>query len=333
MSIYQSNEDKLPDSEFEPGQYRHLVVGNHGRLLDPRRTPIRVVDLLTPLGMFVIQIEDFEDRGALWEVPFEEVDRYQFAKGQKRTSEDVLSEIRRSVEQLDSPLRIVSDPVKREATVTRFRTLCAEVSSWIGNRSRFVSEGRLLPDPESREGDPVLYEDLQAFMAERSLLDMEEAFARQFVSNPHSGEMVKGHRVVLAELGVVSYEGRIIRDPELFDGDWSRERRADHILARRAFVQSVFRHLGQDHVVLYRGMSCPDRLRLPENLTFVSATFSLAVAKSHFDSADADSTGVLYRQSVPIERLFMTYYETEQMNRGFAEAEAVLLHDQDNVAF
>lgn len=333
MSIYRSSEDKRPDSEFEPGQHRHLVVGNHGRVLDPRRTPVKIVDLLMPLGMFVIQIEDFEDRSALWEVPFEEVDRYQFAKGEMRTSGSVLSEIGRSVERFDRPLRIASDPERRAATVTRLAGLCTEVSPWIDRHSRFVSEGRVLPDPESREGDPVLCADLQAFMVERSLWEMEEAFARQFVSNPYSGELVKGHRIVLAELGMVSYEGKTTRDPELFGGDWSRERRADHILVRMAFVQSVFRRFGQDRLILYRGMSCPDRLRVPENLTFVSTTFSQAVAKSHYDSGDEDSTRVLYRQSVPIERLFMTYCETGQMNRNFAEAEAVLLYDEGNVAF
>jgi hypothetical protein len=180
--MYQSNEDTLPDSELEPGQHSHLVVGNHGRLLDSRRTPVRIVDLSTSLGMFMVQIEDFEDRGAIWEVPFEEVHRYQFAKAEKRASQNVLSEIKRSVERLDRPLRIACDSKTRAATAARFQTLSAEVSSWI-------------------------------------------------------------------------------------------------------------------------------------------------------DSGDERATGVLYRQCVPIERLFMTYYETEQMNRSFAEAEAVLLYDEDNVAF
>lgn len=153
--IYQSREDTLPDSEFEPGQHSHLVVGNHGRLLDSRRTPVRIVDLRTSLGVFVAQIEDFEDRGAIGEVPFEEVDRYQFAKAEKRASEDVLSEIKRSVERFDRPLRIACDPKRRAATAARYRTLSAEASSWIDSHSRLVSEGRVRPDAESREGDPV----------------------------------------------------------------------------------------------------------------------------------------------------------------------------------
>jgi len=331
--IYQSNEGSLPDSEFEPGEHKHLVVGNHGRLLDSRRTPVRIVDLREPVGMFLVRIEDFEDRGAIWEVPFEEVDRYQFAKGERRASRNVIAEIERSVARLDRPLRIACDSRMRAATAARFRALSAEVSAWIDSNSRFVAEGRALPDPESREGDPALYGDLQAIMAEWSLRDMEDAFARQFVSNPYAGELVKGHRIVLAELGLVPYEGKVVRDPELFNGDWSRERRADHILVRRAFVQAVFRHLGMHDVLLFRGISVAGRLRLPENLSFVSTSFSLAVAEAHFDSGEHGSTRVLYRQHVPLDRLFMTYYETEQMNRAFSEAEAVLLYDEDNIAF
>jgi len=331
--VYQSNENMLPDSEFEPGRYGHLVVGNHGRLLDPRRTPVRIVDLRMSVGMFEVQTEDFEDKGAIWEVPFEEVDRYQFARAERRVSEKVLSEIRCSVERLDRPLRIDCDPERRAATASRFRMLYAELSSWIGSHSRFIAEGRLLPDAESRAGDPVLFGDLKALMAERGLWKMEDVFTSRFVSNPYSGEIVKGHRIVLAELGVVPYDGKVIRDPNIFEGEWSRERRADHILTRRAFVQALFRRLGEEHVLLYRGMSCPGPLRLPDNLTFVSATFSLAIARAHFDSGREGSTGALYRQRVPVARLFMTFYETEQMNTSFAEAEAVLLYEEGNPLF
>ncbi|MHC4774461.1 MAG: hypothetical protein ACYTBR_04230, partial [Planctomycetota bacterium] len=77
MSIYQSAPDPVPDSEFEAGELRHLVAGNVGRLLDPRRTPIAVVDIRPRVGLFVVRLEAFEDKGACWEIPFEEVDRYQ----------------------------------------------------------------------------------------------------------------------------------------------------------------------------------------------------------------------------------------------------------------
>ena len=65
----------------------------------------------------------------------------------------------------------------------------------------------------------------------------------------------------------------------------------------------------------------------------MSATFSFDVAMSHFNERDRATTGVLHRQSVPIERLFMSFLETAQMNRSYKEAEAVLLHDGENQIF
>ncbi len=333
MSIYQFDEAKLPDCEFEPGEHAHLVVGNHGRLLDPRRTPVRVVDLQTSLGMFVIQLQAFEDEGALWEIPFEDIQHYQFMKGEKRATSRILSEVQRAVEQFDRPLQIACDQQDRAKTLRHLQELLADIYAWLDDHSRFFSEGRDLPDHESRKGDRILWGDLQSLMTKQDLLEVEDAFARQFVSNPNSGELVKGHRIVLAELGLVPYEGGVIRDPKLFDGEWSRGRRADHILYRQAFVQSVFGRLGHERVYLYRGISCQGQLRLPQNRTFVSATFSHAVAKSHFESGNKESTGALYRQSVQIERLFMTYCETEQLNRPFQEAEAILLYDDENTVF
>ena len=41
-------------------------------------------------------------------------------------------------------------------------------------------------------------------MTEKGLWDIEEAFAEQYVRNPNSGELVKGHAIVLAELGLVT---------------------------------------------------------------------------------------------------------------------------------
>ena len=64
MSVYLKREDAPPDSEFEPGALHHLVAGNAGRVLDPRRTPITIVDIRPDTGTFVLRIDDFEDK--LW---------------------------------------------------------------------------------------------------------------------------------------------------------------------------------------------------------------------------------------------------------------------------
>jgi hypothetical protein len=164
-------------------------------------------------------------------------------------------------------------------------------------------------------------------MQSRDLWDLEDAFAGRYVSGPHSGELVKGHRIVIAELGLVPYVGKMVRDPGLFDDRWRREGRAGHILARLAFVSALFRRLGHSEPTLYRGMSINGSLHAFRNDTFVSATFSREVAESHFDCGGPGATGILYRQSVPVERVFMTYLETIHMNRQFREAEAVLLYE------
>jgi len=54
---------------------------------------------------------------------------------------------------------------------------------------------------------------------------------------------------------------------------------------------------------------------------------------SHFAGRDPTNTGVLLRQSVPVERIFMSFLETVQMNRQFKEAEAILLYDEGNKVF
>ena len=333
MPIYQRDDNSPRDSDFEPGEQVHLVVGNGGRLLDPRRTPVRIVDLRLSAGAFTVRLEAFEDEGELWEVPLEDVSRYQFARGQERAGSATLSEIQSAIERFDRPLRIRAAEEDGLRTAKSLEALSTEASDWLRRESRFLQAAGRLPDPETREGVPTLWADLRAYLSARNLWGIEDAFARRFVSNPNSGELVKGHRIVLAELGLVPFEGKIVRDRELFSGEWSRERRADHILSRMAFVRSLFKSLGLARVSLYRGMSCAGPLRPPENGTFVSASFSRAIAAAHFDSGDESSTGALHRQAIPIDRLFMTYYETEPMNRHYREAEAVLLHDADNLMF
>ena len=333
MSIYLDKRDMPPESEFEPGEIAHLVVGNTGRLLDPRRTPVSVVEIRIDVGSFVIRIEDFEDSGTTWEIPFEGVSAYQFAADSARAPASALQLYRAAVERLDRPLVIACDTAQRDATETRLVAKIEKASNWLAKNSQFLREGATLPSPADRTGDSRLQNDLEAFMTERELWDIEDAFARQYVSNPYSGDLVKGHRIVIAELGLVPFEGKAIRDPAIFDGPWSRQRRADHVLARIAFLRAVFMHLGRDRVRLYRGVSTEQQLLRPGNETFVSATFSHEVAMSHFESGSALATRALYRQSVSIERLYMTYHETARMNDRFKEAEAVLFFDGDNSTF
>jgi hypothetical protein len=329
MSIYASAADPAPDSEFEPGSLAHLVVGNTGRLLDARRTPISVVAIRPRVGMFVVRIDDFEDRGATWEIPFEGVDHYQFGCGSARAGSADEARFRAAVERFNRPLAVPCPAGAAQETAARLAESRREAAGWLERPSRFVAERAVLPDPAARRGDPRLWDDLAAFMAARGLADMEDAFARQYVSNPNSGELVKGHRIVIAELGLVPYEGTVVRDPGLFEGRWSKPRRAAHVMSRLGFVHALFTRAGRDRLTLYRGISTEGPLCRPQNHTFVSATFSREVAVSHYEAGSGAAGRALIGHAVALDRVFMTYYETARMNDPFREAEAVLLYAED----
>ena len=334
MSVYLDNPDTPPDSDFEPPEHSHLVVGNKARLLDPRRTPVSVVELRLDTGTFVIRIDDYEDKGATWEIPFEGVGAYQFAVGSARAPESAVAQYHAAIERFDRPLAIACDPDQRAATKARLVTEVEAASVWLAGNSRFLSAGATLPSPAAREGDVRLQADLEAFMIRRELWDIEDAFARQFVSNPFSGELAKGHRIVIAQIGLVAFAGKVIRNPAIFDGAWSRHRRAQHILARLGFIRAIFMHLGCDRVRLFRGVSTEEQLRSPTNETFVSATFShrcrdepLRVGQPDGHACPVPSISACRAALHDLPR------ETAPMNDRFKEAEAVLLYDGGNATF
>lgn len=330
--VYQFNPDMLPDTCFHPGDLKYVVPGNEGRLLDPRRTPLRVLDVKRTSGFFVLEILDFEDKGARWELPLECVDRCQFAQGSTEASKADVALYTEIISRLDRPLEIPADPSRRATSDASIASLRENIGAWLESESTFLRSGAPL-DFSGRTGNPVLWTDLERYMKAEGLWDVEETFAEQYVRSFTFGELVKGHRIVLAELGLVSFEGKQVRDTDLFGGSWSKQRRADHILHRLAFVRELFERLGHSSVVVYRGVSCQGQPEARGNASFVSATFSLEIAMSHFNDRDRASTGVLLRQSVPIERLFMSFLETAQMNLHYKEAEAVLLHDSANKVF
>jgi hypothetical protein len=260
------------------------------------------------------------DEGARCEVELQRLDRFQLARGSRRVSGERLAELEGAVERFDRPLHLEVDPSARASSFERIERTREEARRWLeGRRVRF--------DLTSRSGEPSAQGLLGAFLDERGLLDLEEEFAERWVSNPGSGELVKGHRLVAAELGLGPYHGKVIRDPRLFDGPWSRERRAGHLAARLAFVPELFRAAGHETVTLWRGLSSETPLVPLPPQTFVSATFSREVAEAHFAGNERTVAAVLSREVVPVERLFMTYVETAAMNRRFQEAEAVLLGD------
>jgi hypothetical protein len=324
--IHQSDAEALLDRAYQPGDLALLAAGNLGRMLDGRRTPIRVIETDVPTGTWMLEVLAFEDAGARWVLELEAVDRFQFEADVPRLDRGSVAELRAAVDRLDRPLRI---PIDRTARLRTLRRLADEE-----RRAASALPGDLVTlDLTGRAGDPVVQARLETYMAGRDLGDLEAGFSEGYVSNPTSGEVVKGHRIVIARLGLVAYHGKVVRDPAIFDGRWSEDRRGEHVLARLGFVRALFRAAGRSTVPLWRAIASETSLRPHPARTFVSATFDRAVAESLFDAGPATRVAALYRQDVSIERLFMSYVETAAMNRRFHEAEALLLADPRNLAF
>ncbi|MEV4267361.1 hypothetical protein [Kribbella sp. NPDC049584] len=321
---YQGDPEALPDGAFEPGALRHLVPGNRGRLLDSRRTPVVLRAVRIEPGMFELEVTAFEDIGARWLLPFEDITRLQFELDAETATSDAVAAYERAVERLDRPLTIPADRSARRATLRAIAAERERAAVWLDRR---LPAG--VPDlpalVERGEGDERLYEAVESLMTERGLSELEGRFADRYVSNPFSGELVKGHRIVLAELGLATHYGTIVRDPGLFDGVWSRERRRDHLVTRLAFVQALLARAGNPTVTLYRGMAWDGRSTRRRPHSLISATFSRALAEEHFGGGSMTTSAALYRQEVPAERVLMTFIETRAMNRQYKEAEAIVL--------
>ncbi len=330
--VYSFDPDAEPDSAFLPGHLAHLVVGNRGRLLDARRTPISVVEVAPERGSFVVRVEAFEDAGAHWELSLEEVARFQFAREAAGATDRELDALERSRARFDRELIIECDDAVRRESLRALADRRTQARVWLDGKAGGL-EVNVDTQIESREGHADLYGLLEGFIAERRLTKLERDFTDAFVTNPRAGEAVKGHAIVLAELGLVPYRGQAPRDSQLFAADWSRARRSDHLLWRLAFTQEVWNRFGGRDRAVYRAAASDGPLLNSRSSAFVSATLSQEVAESHFDGGPTTRFATLARRPVPIDRLLMTFLETDAMNRRFHEAEAVLIGDPVADAF
>ena len=128
-----------------PGALRHLVIGNTGRLLVPRRMPITIVEIRLDTGIFVVRIEDFEDLGALWQQPFEDVRDYQFRCGSPEALVVDLREYERAVKRFDRQLVIECEASAARATGERLARERDVASRWLAAHSTFLAGAAKLP--------------------------------------------------------------------------------------------------------------------------------------------------------------------------------------------
>ena len=299
-SIYQSDPNATPDSEFLPGGLHHLVAGNRGRLLDARRTPVHVTGVWADDRFLRGGGQRVRGHRCRWLVPLESASSYQFAAGGAMAAGPGLEALREAVARCDVQITITAGRAARGACAAPSRggvflggRLAQRAWSARPASIRSRCSAPLLAGRRRSTGSRKLY------LAGRGLAGIEEQITSGFVSNPWAGDLVLGHLIVAAELGLGTLAARAPRDPEIFAGDWSKHRRADHILARAGFVQALWRR-ASGTVTLYRGVALHDRPATADSPSrrqspLISATFSREVAESHFRSPGADAA-VLYRR-------------------------------------
>ena len=261
--------------------------------------------------------------------PVWDVGRFQLGRSCPTLGADGVAAVERAREEFDRESVIDCDRGNRRNTLDRIRARRAQVTDWLPRRD--PPEVDVDRHVATREGHPRLYALLEEFATAQEVAD-EREFAETYVSNPASGEVLKGYAIVLAELGLCPFRGKIVRDAALFDPPRSKAQRAEHIISRLAFTQELWSSWGYEAVMLHRGAAVDGPLARSSS-AFVSATLSGEVAAAHYEGGPTTQTAVLWRQRVPISRLLMTFLETPQMNRRFHEAEAVLIADPSNTAF
>lgn len=328
MSIHQYNKNALPDSGFTPGSINLLVPGNELRLLDNRRTPGVIKQFFHESAMFQWEITDFEDKGKHWEIPAEEVINYQFTKGSASLKETEVTLIERKIKQFQKKLTIKANQQDLKITLSEIQALKSSISDWLSNNSIFFKRNLKL-DFDPATGSKCLTQDLIRYMKDQHLEHLEQRTADTIVMNPFSGEWMKGMSVVFAEMGLVDYHAKIPRTKDIFTGDGSKIIRRNYILHRLAFIRAYFELLDISEIILFRGMNSTKEWKPVRQRWLVSFTFNKKVAESfaNFGKPKESEHSYLLKRTIPVEKLFMSYLETEAMNRQYKEAEALVFYD------
>lgn len=326
---HQHRETPPSDEGYQPGELRFLVEGNSCRLLDGRRTPGRIEAYDPRSAMFTWRITAFEDEGKSWEVPAEEIRRFQFPEQVQKFTDPVYREIQERVAALNKFLNLSPEPEEKARTEQALRQETEAVSGWLEKHSKFFSEQDSL-DWEALTGPASLCDDMDVFMKEQGLIDLERETSRKMVLNPHWWEWIKGMKIVLAEMGLAPYAGKIPRKADIFKGAGRKQLRRTYLVKRLGFLRAVFQKSGCSEIVLYRGMSAESGWKEHRPRTFVSFTFSEKVARDFADLSRQSRFKHAYilKRTFPVQSLLMTYLETAAMNAQYQEAEAIILGDE-----
>lgn len=102
----------------------------------------------------------------------------------------------------------------------------------------------------SCEGSNRLASDLKNYFNSVELGEEEKLTTENMVLNLDSGEWIKGMKIILAEMGLVPYKGKISRTSDIFEGIGSKANRRRYIIYRLSFMRAYFNLVNTFEVVL-----------------------------------------------------------------------------------
>ena len=312
------------DDHFDVGTLAHLVVGNEGRVLDGRRTPGYIESYDNESAMFICRITAFEDKGKCWEIPAEEITSYQFRKGCPLLLPSEVTQISERCIVLNQQLVIPKYETNRAATENSISVQEQFAHDWIVNNSLFYKTESQF-DFSAKEGNHCLFSDLEHYLNELGLYELERLTAKQYLLNPYSGEWIKSTKIIMAEMGLIAYSGTPPRKSDTLSGIGEKELRKKYIIARTAFLRSIFKLKGISEVSLFRGMSSAINFYETPH-TLVSSTFSAETALEFTDlkSSSKSRSAYFVKFTCPVDCLFMTFFETRQFSERYKEQEAII---------
>ncbi len=333
-ATHQFNQNMISDDLFVAGALKYLVIGNECRLLDKRRTPGFIESIDMDGGFFRWKISDFEDKGKFWDVEFERANAYQFKKDSAELTSTEVDEINLRVVALDKCIDIAESESNKFNTKKSIASKVVEIESWLNRSSKFFNTTPSI-DFQSLHGPQLLREDFNRFISDVGMAEMEERTANTQVLNPHSGDWIKAMQIVMAEMGLKTYRGRDVRSSGAFSGIGTKENRRRYIEYRLGFIRTVLSRIGLREVELYRGMSTewewrPDAARQYRYWSSWTFNFKVAADFSELKPGSKHKNSYLIKRAIPVEQLFMTFLETEAMNRQYLESEALVLHEDDD---
>lgn len=329
MALHQSDDNMRNDNEFISGTYKFLSEGNKCRLLDGRRTEGYIGAVEPETGMYRWHITKYEDTGKYWDMPFGSITSFQFEVESQQIS-DTLAEHYEIIEStFDKVLSIPRDAQMLDMHQPIINQAKTEALNFFHSMSEYFSSNEKL-DFDKQIGSVALARDLEKFLELSGVLALEKRTQMLMVLNPDSGEWIKGLKITAAKMGLCAYDGKISRTKDIFEGMGSIENRTRYLSYRLGFIQAYFEMLGMNEVVVYRGMSTQNDW-MSRKRSFLHCTFNYEVAAAFSDfkrNSDYRHAYIL-KATVPVEKLFMTYLETDAMNRQYKEAEAILFYEDD----